>query len=490
MRAAVALALFPILSLARPAAATDLELGLDVGGAYNSNLFGSPTNPMSDFSARLGPRIRLMDETGAFQWALRYWPTYEKYLRVGEADGWNQDLDARATWGLSRRTRLRFTEQFLDTGNVNEIFTEDQLPDGTIDTGLEFGRDRIRTNTVSLGLDHSLAPRHETDFTIQRSDSEFRREFRSKSSVTGVSGSYLYTWDRLDRLGFRLAGTEQEVTTGADSRATRYYNLSFQWLRSFDPTLTLNAAVGPTWVDQPQPALPSEVQQFRFFPFRASTCPRNDQGELFRDRTCELFGPEEIVVFRANPAPFTETIDAPLVGSTPSTGQNITYFADIELTKQWREFVLTLSYTRDASTTSELSGIVVDRLAGYLVWRPSPLWAISLRGHLQRREQPTSGLGVQFLVEPATVDGVPDVTETTGFRLVTRKRTLVVDDYLAGVYVNYRLNRWTRLYLNFNYEYETLTSQLENAAVQGGNWNRFYLAVGVTYTLPPFHLPF
>ena len=79
---------------------------------------------------------------------------------------------------------------------------------------------------------------------------------------------------------------------------------------------------------------------------------------------------------------------------------------------------------------------------------------------------------------------------SAGFRLVTRDRSLEVDDYLASIFVNYTLNRWTRLYFHFSYQYETVRDELERSLFEESSWDRFYVAVGVTYTLPRFHLPF
>src|SRR4029453_9626313 len=120
MHRQLALALLVVPPLASAAGASDLELGLDLGAYYNSNLFGSATDEVGDYSGRIGPRIRAMDELGKFTWAGGYWPTYEKYLDIGEADGWDHDLDVKAAWTPSRRTRLSLSERFLDTGNVNE----------------------------------------------------------------------------------------------------------------------------------------------------------------------------------------------------------------------------------------------------------------------------------------------------------------------------------------------------------------------------------
>lgn len=497
------LALLPAVA----AGAADLELGLDAGLVYNSNLFSTESGEVSDYSGRVGPRLRAMDELGAFTWDVRYWPAYEKYLDIDDADGWDHDVSARASWGLSSRTRLSLDGRYLDTGNVNEVLLRADPGAPPIDVGVQFGRDRFKTSNAVLTLDHDFAPRHSTTLRLQRADSEFDRELgTSDSQMMAVSGSYLYMWDRRNRVGFLLSGTEQEVgLSGPASEPTRYYNASLQWARTFDPTLTLSASAGPTWVDQDRAEFPRTIRsplypvtQFRApsglvvnLPTRASSCPRNGRGELvFSMDACQSLGAEAIPVLLANPAAFDGLVDISRRGSDPTTGESLTYFANIDLTKKWRDVTLTLSYGRDASSTSELSGVVLDTLSAYVVWTPSPKWSVALQSSYQRREQPNSSVEAERLVEPVTVGGVSDVAAASGFRLATRERTLEIDDYYAGLFVNYSLTRSTRLYLQLSYQYEDIRNELDRLLFEESNWDRYYVAIGVTYTLPRFHLPF
>jgi hypothetical protein len=523
VRARVAAAPLVAVVLAGPVGAADVELGLDVGAQYNSNLFGTPDGE-GDFSGRIGPRLRAMDEVGKLTWDLRYWPTYEKFLDIGEADGWDHDLDLKAAWRPSEVTALRFTERFLDTGNVNEVLSQD----GTVDSGFEFGRERRRTNNATLMLEHNLAPRHATTLSLQRSDNRFEDSLTDKSEVTAARASHLYTLDRLNRLGLGLSFTEQEVSgvvqpvavfsSQRSSDPTRYYHLSLRWIHQVDPTLSLDASAGPTWIRQPRSDLPSSVELVRYpvvgspagqLLLRASSCPRNGLGEfLLAPGRCQ---PYIAPGFTFDPIGGNQA-SAPRLGGDPGSDESLTYFADITLTKSWRDFNLSLGYNRDASTTSELSGVVLDTVSASLRWMPSRRWSLNLQASYQRREQPSSSLVPQVIVEPATLpgrrtvvvgvapDGTPllgsvpdeasDVAEVAGFRYVTRESVLEIDDYFGSVFASYQLNRRTRLYLQVSYQHEDVRSEVDRVLAEQSNWDRFYVAIGVTYTLPPFHLPF
>jgi hypothetical protein len=90
-----------------------LELGAEVGAEYDSNVLFQ-TDALDDFAGRFGPRLRIHEDGDQLLWDVHYYPTYEKFVDLGELDGWNHDAYASLTWKASRRTSIRVYDQYQD----------------------------------------------------------------------------------------------------------------------------------------------------------------------------------------------------------------------------------------------------------------------------------------------------------------------------------------------------------------------------------------
>lgn len=502
MRKVVARSLVLLAALgASPAGSAELELGLEAGAVYDDNVFSTPEDRESDVAGRIGPRLRALDEGGALGWEVYYRPVYQRYLDLRDADDWDHDAYAALRWSISPRTTLRLSERFLDASNVNQALVAAAGADPTVEPTFRVGTSRSQYNQLEASLEHALAARHLVSLAAARYDTSYD-ESADETAVTALQASYLYLLTPLDRIGVGLSGTQQEVDYEAfEGRTTRFYNASLRWVRQFDPTLALDVSAGPAWIDESDPETVDLLpEQSRYpvistgeglAPVRASTCPLNGEGRRFLDERCRGFG-------RGTPfldaAFLSESADLPRIGGTPSSDSDVTYFAAISLTKEWRSVSGTLSYERDASTSAQLSGVVSDTVSTHVTWHPPALrWGVSLYAVLERRELPNGGFTIQEIVEPATVAGVSDVAEAVGFSYVKTSSSANVDDYLAGLYVTYDLlagraasGHQAQLYLNVAWQRQ----ELDGEAARSTRWDRLRVVAGVIYTLPRIRLPF
>jgi hypothetical protein len=491
--AAAAVLLLPLQVLA-----AEVELGVELGAEYDTNVLSSSANEQDDFSARGGPRFRAVDETGVLLWELRYWPRYRKMHDLDELSGWDHDAYANLRWRMTPRTTLAITDRFIDYAGFDQILTEDLLPDGGIDTGFELGRRRIRQNSLDATLTHVFTPRHLLEVSGSWYDNRFERIGLDDvtSEVYGADASYLYTWSRRTQIGLSARVTRQSVRENPDlpERDTDYYNISAQGSHEFDPTLRLNVSAGPTWVERDQEEIPEFFPAQPRFPVallpdgtpsvaRASTCPRSS-GFIVLDPSCQLFAADSGL-----PIFFLQSlfVDVPLVGGDPRSSGDLTYFAAVTLEKNWSErYFLTLRYVRDVSVTTEVSGTVRDTFSANLAWLPHERWRITFNLTYEMREEAVGGLGFRRVVEPITVGTVSDVAQLTGLKAEPIDDVLETQAYVAGVFVRYTLSRRAYVFTNLYFTRNELEESVFDSTTKA---DRFRIAVGIVYTFPRFELP-
>lgn|GEM_PF-6893284 len=487
----VGLALAALQTL--PASATELELGVTSGVAYQDNVFPSRSGPQGDWLGTLAPRIRLVDELGAVTWNLQYRPLYEKYLKLDAADDWDQDVYGTLTWNVSPRTTLRLTDRYLDTSHVSTAFTETGGPDPFVEPILELETNRVKFNQLSASLDHQLTARQVVTFSFGSYDTDYGGG--SETTVRDLGLSVLYALQPVDRVGFALSAVQQD----AGAVSVYYYNGSLRWVHRFDRTLSLTASAGPAWVDRPPPDFVDVLPGRSRYPLL-----RTDRGDVpILASTCTPAGGDLVGLFvlssaTCQPVPAGtqfgsefrfEVVDLQRLGDEPPTGSQITYFANASLAKQWHDFAGSLSYSRGASTTSQLSGVVSDTLTLSVTWVPTARpWRASAWVSYGRREFPGGGVVTQQLVRSSTLQGVDDVAESAGFRLVEVERNQTIDVYRVGIYVSYEIAPRVQTYLNAWWsrdEYE-----FEFSGPVAPQIDRFRVSLGLTYTTDRINLPF
>jgi hypothetical protein len=507
-----------LLAVPLSSRAIDVELGADLGVEYDDNVFVSSSDPQGDFFGRFGPRLRIMDDDGRLTWGVNYSPRYRRGNRFKEISGWDQDLSAYLSWRVGKRTTLTLSDRFVDYSNFSTILTDDLLPDGSIDTGIDFQRQALRQNALSLGLEHQLTRRHSLGLSASYVDSRFQTEFRNRTKVSSLGGSYQYVVDETDTVGFSLAWTRQTVGVDVNEKDTNYYGLSFLWIHEFDPTLTLDVSVGPTLIETEPTPFPTSIPDALQFPLvraptggpaltRFSSCPRGSDGiVIFDPATCQALALPPNTTFQPT---FT---DLPVFGDTSLDNQSLTYFAAISLSKTWHNYNLRLSYSRDAADTTQVSGAVSDVLSLTLSWALSQRWQVNFAAAYQRNERSGSGFRIDQVVESATVEGesnrlktrvrglplanpivvpitvpISDVAESRGFRVVEVDDDKIrADQYTFGVSVLYALTRNLRLYANayWTNARSNVGSGFEQEA------DRLRVGTGVLYTFDRFQLPF
>jgi hypothetical protein len=473
-----------------PAAGSDVELGLETGVGYDTNplLEVDTADEPNDWFVRVGPRFRAYDTRGFVQWQLRYFPRYQRYFDLSEASGW--DHDAYAEIGLiGDRTQLTLSDRYLDYDTFSELADGGLDPD--IDTGVLIGRERVRQNQASISVNHSLSYRTRIQGSYQRYDNEFERVNAplSTSEVDRINIGALYQLYPKDVIGVSVDVTRQGVSRFlTDEVETIFYNVSGTWEHTFDPSLRFAITAGPSLVDGEDIELPDELGPGRRFPlssftngpFQASTCPPRRRGVYVLASSCAPFP-----FFTPFPSLTDEAVFLPRISPDPDD-EDLDYFARVELSKSWEYVSVNLSYTRDASTTTELSGTVRDVFAFGLNWRPARRWTITFDARYEIRDEPVTTRSTVILVRPVRLDGKDDVAEAFAFEIDEEELDFSVDGYFAGLYVNYEVAPRTDLFCHLTWT----SDQTQSDFAAETEVERARIILGVRYTFSPIGLPF
>jgi hypothetical protein len=485
-----------LLLVAHGASATDLELGVEASVQYDDNLLSSSEDELDDFSLRLTPRLRLFDDRGKLSWEVRYFPRYRKFLESGEFDGWDQDVYGRLTWKPTERTKLEISDWYTDLASFDRLLTEEVLQDGTIDTGFDLGQQRSSLNRLNVALSHALTRRSTIELGITRDDTKYEEPGNSNTEVTTGSLSYLYGWDMNNQVGLVGRFTRQTVEPfAADAVAldTDYYNLSLQWLHSFDPTLYFSILVGPTWVEAEQTPFPNTLRNRPLFPLVSNvfgitgpvsvpSCPLLEgTGEPILASSCTLI-PQ---IFFTDTEFLSEVGDIRLRGPSNNVTTDLTYFATASLVKQWTNYSVTFRYLRDVSTSSNVSGVIRDVVSVVGIWDPTEQWRLQLSAFYEIREQTSTNRFPVVILEGVTAGGIPNVGRAAGYRLVQVDGKTRSDRIFVSFYAQYDVSRSTMLFANVFFSNE----QFKVNDDESRETNRFGVWLGVRYTLEVFHLP-
>lgn len=482
------------ICLALPAPAEELRLGLSASLEYDDNLFNaredSESEKEQDVVFRTSPLLELSRSQGDLTYSLRYALRWESYIVESGFDNFDHTFLGRASWRLGPRTQLTLTDSFFITQSISR---RQQLEEADVDVEpdvrVETDRQRLKSNSALLELTHRFTPRIESATTASYRLFRSNEENTFDSDFYAVSNRFLYDLDRRNRVGGGIAATLQSFENSATGEGsdTLFYNAFLSWIHVFDPTMTLRLQVGPTFVDSdPAGDERSEFDVVRF-PFRSTpsggarlidpaTCPITDDGQPFLAETCDTF-PTELSPLEAFQLQNLRTV-IPLVDDSDSTGQRTTFFADINITKQWERWVFAFSYRRtDSGTSGQGQSSVLDLASLQASWTPSSRWTVRMTGSFANREsatdQVTSAIGLMpaqiFVARPGGTIVLP-AAESVDVRLVESDQAFSVQSWRASLLVQRRLGRRSSVSLRFTYlqqeqDDDFVQSKLENLLI-------------------------
>ena len=483
-------------TIAAPSSGAELSGSVKVGGDW----IGVSRSDESDESAFLvRPGVRLKSDASILAYDVSYQPIW-RYFRDDRRDNeWNHDLKASSTWNPSSKTTLTVTDRYIRTSSValfNDIVgTEDTAQ--TTDDQVRLAQDRgtVQNNSFGATFQHRLSSA--TFLGVALSHNWFQEDIRT---TTAFSGSVSLNRNLTGRSS---VGTSFEVSRNTsqlldtEERGTNYVGLNGLWSYTFDPTMSLSLAAGPRLVLQDSlPDPPSVFPDFPRFPLRAdgeggllpldvASCPTLPDGTHFLDESCAGLPPPLSDAIAAQIPSFT--VDLPVVGEVPeSDDQNVTYFANMSLTKRWETVTGTLGYRRSAATTSSLGTSTIDDIVnGSLFWQPDQKWNLFLSASYRHSSRATTRLAPVQLVRQSSLGiAIPARTagERFGIGFVEVDDDLETDSVFVRLRVGYKVNDRISLEASGFYDYGG-TGDLRD---RGAHFVR--VSFGVLYSFRPVYL--
>jgi hypothetical protein len=439
-------ALLVSLAVLWPAAAgaVEVRLGAKTEAVYDDNVFRtSEGEAQDDVSFRFSPTIDIRQDSERLGFSLYYEPIYEAFTTYTDANALSHNLSNKATYRFSDRTNIGLASRFQVKYVLNDR-DFDTIDEGTTPVpDNDIRREEMFLFDTSLNLTHALSPRWTaaTDLAFDLFDPRERRNTVGSQTVSAFQ-NFSYAHDASNVFGIGGGAVVQmfdEVNTlpGSD---TYIFRLFASYERHFGESTTLTIRAGPAYILTRQDdahGVGSPV--YPFIPvdgdttvgaLRAQGIPIMDVfGQGLTDdtvvldgsvvvpnpRTCidDVVGPMGSTVLEGSRCSFQLVLraDDPVEGPAAavvtdpaneteteipgsesiSDDSTFTIFGDIELLHRWTpNLYSSISYSRSDSTTAgQGASSVADSVSFLTVWRPTPLWDVSLRAGYVKRQSPT-----------------------------------------------------------------------------------------------------
>ncbi|MCA9503584.1 MAG: hypothetical protein H6748_18145 [Spirochaetaceae bacterium] len=490
----VAILALALLAIAGPARARELTLGVNGQYVFNSNFFSAERNEEEANSFQIGPRLGIADDEDRFQYSLDFQGAYQLYVDQSGVDNWESRLQARASYDLTTRTRVRVTNQFRDISNLR--FSRQDITLG--DTALDPNQVRYFRNDLELMLLHDLTRLLELRVRGEHHWVDFEENIdRNDSQAWEVGAELRYRLAPRHFLGTGLAYVNQDFQEAFSRFGSRaeYVNSYLTWVWDIADTVTFTASGGPSWI-QAEEKERGHVLQTRFVGGRV-------RGELFRADidTCDVQlvgGVPQPVASRCDlttpgaafaPIPATDLggldrFDLTNLGRVGSDS-TLTFFGNASLEAQLAALDLTATYSRRQSTTAgDALASSLDRAALQLEYGPpGERWSVFVAGSWDRREVLTDSTVVDFVVVDADApsgNGDDSTLRSTGFTRV-QQRNARRDNFTAIAGYRHELTR----HLSGTAEFRYRRTERRNSGIDLPGVDTFFLVFSVDYDLDP-----
>jgi len=500
--------------------AGELVVGAETSVRYDSNVGRTENNEKDDGIADLGPTVRLRENAGTLKYDVYYAPAYLQYFtHSDELSTWRHYARAQASYDLDERTTFSLADRFYYTPSVVEAFIDSG---GAADPTSTLGTKKYLFNDASIGAARLFTSRLRGTLQLTNSIYEPKNDDDVSSATWGGSTDLLYALTPTDRIGGGLGINQQKYESSLQpATKTRFYQLFGTWVHDFDPTWNFAISAGPTLIDPEDPDLGGQTLTTNPLPivgdeqnFLVAGCPERGGEVIFDASRCGLSQPQElrdtledalVAGGVAQPAAEIEAqqllVDASqnvVLTNTASSGSaksKVTYFASASMTKSWRNWEATLSYTRSAGSSSGYgTSNILDTVSAVGVWQPSPLWYFSLTGRWDQRETASKQSVVVATVDPQGVTflstigpiTIPNVANLNGLTTAKVDSNDALRDFSVLLYGQRRITKRLTVFGRASY----FDQKAKGDVSRGRDFKDAIVSLGVRYEFTPIEIPF
>lgn len=320
-----------VMSFASSTWAGQAELSVENRLGGDSNVFRAIEDEVEDGTHEITPRVAFRDEDTELGYAFEYQPTYRTFFKTSGIDGMDHAARGRTTWSVTPADRLELSGSWVNTRQF--VFGDQTI--GNVNVFDVNDRERIRQSDAHLGYRHVFDPRWSTSLDAFLDDFDAAgTDLQSQNDSRAFTGrvSTQYGVDERTRLGLTVSARRRDnraVGLFRTSSLTDVWDVMGSVSYRLSPTIDVSLQAGPSFIRQQQIARGAYVKT----PFCNETTPPADLP--------------------------TNCVRIPKDESS-----DVTVFAAVSATKQWKASTLDFSYVRSEarSGTANSSSSIADRI--------------------------------------------------------------------------------------------------------------------------------
>ena len=333
--------------------ARQLELSVENRLGGTDNVFQvakeSPATPKEDGFWELAPRLVVRDDQDELSYDFRYQPSFEKYFKTSNVDGWDQNARGLFDWRVTPRDSVRLSGSFVSSRRVRAEFVDGGAASNPIFDASD--RQRVKRGQSRAFYSHHFTPllSGRLDYSLDDLDYSGRTlsDTRSHTGTVGLN----YALNPLTTIGtalsmrFRDSRINQTLSPSpfvppVETRnTTRTVDLSFSLQRQLTKSINLSVQAGPSFINTEQ------------------------------DR------------------------QLPTVPTEKSHTNNNSVFAVVSANKTWRKGQLGMAYSRfESGGGNSINSSIVDDVSVAANYRFNRQWAVSVDGSWNQRKDLASDL--------------------------------------------------------------------------------------------------
>lgn len=401
-RALLCASLGLVMLAAASANATEVAVSLEnrIGG--DQNILRTSNDTKADGFWEIVPKVIVRERNRELRYDFQYTPIYETFFETDGIDGWDHIESGRFDWDITPRDTLGLTQEFAETRRIRQESAE--AFEATSLVVEETDRQRIRRAAVGLYYTHFFTPRLSGRVDVDFSDIDFNSPFDIDTRAYGGSLSGQYAWSEQITLGLYGSGRYREsLGVGLQPSSTSAIgNVALSVSADLLDGLEFFVQAGPSVVrSKADNQTGTTVSEYTFgtdgqslfaraidvvapnVPIALDACNFQGQDILI---SCPFvaFDPNFPPTF-SNPTGLVTVL--PPLGSSGKSDTDISYFAEVTLTKSWELTKLYLTYTRSESASSGVAtSSILDVLSARVTYAPSPGWWFSFIANWTQRE--------------------------------------------------------------------------------------------------------
>lgn len=243
---------FALMLAATQANARELRLSVDNNIGGDSNIFRRSANPRADGLFEFSPRALVRNTQDTLEYEFSYRPTYQAYLSTAGISGFNHNGRGDVEWRPSPTNTFAFGGSIVNSRIVRLIDSDSGLAPSDPDQNLLVVSDSARStrSRANFGYRRSFSPAQSAQIDFRFDDTAFndRENIDSRGYSVSIGSTRVLNERTQAGLSFTGLGRDSRAVGLRPGSRTRTIDVSLSLVRAITPSLDLNARAGPSFI--------------------------------------------------------------------------------------------------------------------------------------------------------------------------------------------------------------------------------------------------